>query len=58
MLAKHPERVVEYAVKGMLPKGPLGRQNVQKIICIRWTGSQTCSSETRSSDILIGEGGK
>ena len=24
MLAKHPERVIEYAVKGMLPKGPLG----------------------------------
>ena len=26
MLAKHPERVIEHAVKGMLPKGPLGRQ--------------------------------
>ena len=26
MLAKHPERVIEFAVKGMLPKGPLGRQ--------------------------------
>ena len=26
MLAKKPERVVEHAVKGMLPKGPLGRQ--------------------------------
>ena len=26
MLAKKPERVVELAVKGMLPKGPLGRQ--------------------------------
>ena len=25
LLAKHPERVVEYAVKGMLPKGRLGR---------------------------------
>ena len=25
MLAKHPERVIEYAVRGMLPKGPLGR---------------------------------
>lgn len=23
LLKKHPERVVEYAVKGMLPKGPL-----------------------------------
>ena len=58
MLAKHPERVIEYAVKGMLPKGHSWTSDVQKIICIRWTGSQTCSSETRSSDILIGEGGK
>ena len=26
MMAKKPEKVVELAVKGMLPKGPLGRQ--------------------------------
>ena len=25
MLNKHQERVIEFAVKGMLPKGPLGR---------------------------------
>ena len=31
MLAKHPERVIEYAVKGMLPKGPLGRQMYTKL---------------------------
>mgnify|MGYP001029772700 FL=1 len=31
MLKKHPERVVEYAVKGMLPKGPLGRQMYTKL---------------------------
>ena len=31
MLLKHPERVVEYAVKGMLPKGPLGRQMYRKL---------------------------
>lgn len=31
MLNKHPERVVEYAVKGMLPKGPLGRQMIKKL---------------------------
>ena len=31
MLQKHPERVVEYAVKGMLPKGPLGRQMLTKL---------------------------
>ena len=31
MLAKHPERVFEFAVKGMLPKGPLGRQMYTKL---------------------------
>ncbi|MCI6552325.1 MAG: 50S ribosomal protein L13 [Lachnospiraceae bacterium] len=31
MMAKKPERVVELAVKGMLPKGPLGRQMYRKL---------------------------
>ena len=31
MLAKHPERVIEFAVKGMLPKGPLGREMFTKL---------------------------
>lgn len=31
MLAKKPEKVVELAVKGMLPKGPLGRQMYKKL---------------------------
>ena len=31
MLAKHPERVIGFAVKGMLPKGPLGRQMYTKL---------------------------
>lgn len=31
MLAKNPERVIELAVKGMLPKGPLGRQMYKKL---------------------------
>jgi large subunit ribosomal protein L13 len=30
-LAKKPESVVEMAVKGMLPKGPLGRQMYTKL---------------------------
>ena len=30
-MAKHPERVVEHAVKGMLPKGSLGRQQYRKL---------------------------
>ena len=31
MLAKKPEKVVELAVKGMLPKGPLGRAMIKKL---------------------------
>ena len=31
MLAEHPERAIEIAVKGMLPKGPLGRQMYRKL---------------------------
>lgn len=31
MLDKHPERVIELGVKGMLPKNPLGRQMYRKL---------------------------
>lgn len=31
MLAKKPEYVINHAVKGMLPKGPLGRQMFKKL---------------------------
>ena len=31
MLAKKPKRVIELAVKGMLPKGPLGRSMYTKL---------------------------
>ena len=31
VLKRNPERVVEHAVKGMLPKGPLGRQMYKKL---------------------------
>jgi large subunit ribosomal protein L13 len=31
MLDKHPERPVKFAIKGMLPKGPLGRQMLTKL---------------------------
>jgi len=31
MLARRPEEVVRLAVKGMLPKGPLGRQMLRKL---------------------------
>jgi large subunit ribosomal protein L13 len=31
MMAQHPERVIEIAVKGMLPKNPLGRAMFKKL---------------------------
>ena len=31
MMAKKPEKVLELAVKGMLPKGPLGRSMIKKL---------------------------
>ena len=44
MMNKHPERVIEYAVKGS-SKGTSWTSDVYKVIRIRWTRSQTCSSE-------------
>ncbi len=31
MIAKKPEKVLELAIKGMLPKGPLGREMYKKL---------------------------
>jgi large subunit ribosomal protein L13 len=31
LLDKHPERAIEFAVKGMLPKNPLGRAMFKKL---------------------------
>ena len=31
MIAKKPEKVIELAIKGMLPKGPLGREMYKKL---------------------------
>ena len=31
LLKEHPERALEFAVKGMLPKGPLGRRMYRKL---------------------------
>ena len=39
LLAKHPDRLIEIAVKGMLPKNPLGRGMLQKLKV--YAGSRT-----------------
>lgn len=48
MLNKHPERVIEFAVKGMLPKGPLGRQMYTKLL---YTQDQITSMQLRSQKL-------
>ena len=35
MLEKKPEKVIELAVKGMLPKGPLGRSMITQLRSLR-----------------------
>jgi large subunit ribosomal protein L13 len=35
LLQSHPERAIEIAVKGMLPKSPLGRQMFKKLKVVR-----------------------
>ena len=35
ILEKHPDRVLRLAIRGMLPKGPLGRQMLKKLkVCV------------------------
>ena len=35
--ATHPERMIQTAVQGMLPNGPLGRQQLKKLKCYAGT---------------------
>ncbi len=41
MIARRPEAVIEIAVKGMLPKGPLGRAMFRKLKCTRVLNTNT-----------------
>ena len=53
LLAKHPERLVEYAVRGMLPKGPLGRQMYRKLKVYR--GAQHPHAAQKPQSLSIPE---
>ncbi len=53
MMAKKPEKVIELAVKGMLPKGPLGRTCTRNFSFMP-DQSTNMSSETGRLNILIG----
>ena len=53
MMAKKPEKVIELAVKGMLPKGPLGRAMYHRnFIVYAGPDHKHAGSEARSFNIL------
>ncbi|MCT4605173.1 MAG: 50S ribosomal protein L13 [Marinisporobacter sp.] len=49
LLQKHPERIIEFAVKGMLPKNSLGRQMFKKLKV--YTGTEH-NHEAQKPEIL------
>jgi large subunit ribosomal protein L13 len=51
LLAAHPERVIEIAVKGMLPKNPLGRQMARKLKVYRGTAHPHTAQQPQALDI-------
>lgn len=53
---EHPERIIMHAVKGMLPKGPLGRRMLKKLKV--YGGSQHPHSAQQPKSINIDPRGK
>lgn len=53
LLAKAPERVIEKAVKGMLPKGPLGRAMYRKLKV--YTGAEHHHAAQQPQPLVIAD---
>ena len=51
MITKYPEEMVERAVKGMLPKGPLGRQMYRKLFV--YAGSEHNHAAQKPTELKI-----
>jgi large subunit ribosomal protein L13 len=51
MRAEHPERMMWFAVQGMLPKGPLGRQQLKKLKIYAGTNHPHTAQKPQSLDI-------
>jgi len=51
MRVKHPEQLIEIAVKGMLPKNPLGRQMFRKLKVYRGTAHQHSAQQPKALEI-------
>ena len=50
-LERHPERVIEIAVKGMLPKGPLGRAMYRKLKVYKGSEHPHAAQQPQKLDI-------
>ena len=51
MIEKYPEEMVERAIKGMLPKGPLGRQMYRKLFV--YAGSEHNHAAQKPTELKI-----
>ena len=51
LLATHPERVIEIAVKGMLPKNPLGRAMYRKLKVYKGSEHPHAAQQPQKLDI-------
>jgi large subunit ribosomal protein L13 len=51
LLGAHPERVIEFAVKGMLPKNPLGRAMFKKLKVYAGTEHPHVAQQPQALDI-------
>ncbi len=51
LLDKHPERAIEIAVKGMLPKSPLGRAMIRKLKVYRGAEHPHSAQQPQQLDI-------
>ncbi len=51
MRVKHPEQLIEIAVKGMLPKNPLGRQMFRKLKVYCGTEHQHSAQQPKALEI-------
>jgi large subunit ribosomal protein L13 len=51
LIAEHPERVIENAVRGMMPRGPLGREMFKKLKVYAGAEHPHSAQQPRTLDI-------
>ena len=51
MLARHPERIIKFAVKGMLPKSRLGRRMLKKLHVYRGATHPHAAQQPRGVEL-------